>query len=97
MGHGTDRLRVGGVSPPGLRAALAAGLVLAAVAVPVALAGTVGSDATTSGVKNKVKKIQKHLAALQQQVDSLAQQTGPPGPEGPRGPLGPRPETRAAT
>jgi hypothetical protein len=65
-----------------------AAVILGLVIVPVAIAGASGG-ATASGLKGKVKQLQEQIAALQQQVNGLAQQTGPQGPQGPQGEQGP--------
>jgi len=70
-------------------AVLAAALVLVVSVVPVALAASDGSGAEPRSVKGKLKKLQEQVATLQQQLDSLSQQTGPQGPQGPQGPEGP--------
>jgi hypothetical protein len=71
----------------GVRAALGL-LLLGLIVVPIAVAGGGGSGATASSLKGKVKQLQQQLAALQQQLNGLAQQTGPQGPQGAQGETG---------
>jgi hypothetical protein len=73
-----------------MRALVGAIGVCALVVVPVAASASDGPDASASAsVKKTVKKLKKRLAALEQQVDAVAQQEGPQGPQGPQGPPGP--------
>ena len=69
------------------RLALGGATLLALIVVPVALAADEGGpQATTSGVKQKVKKLTQQVQQLQQQLDALASQPSPQGRQGHRGP-----------
>jgi outer membrane murein-binding lipoprotein Lpp len=66
---------------PALAAALFCLLVLAG-AVAAASGGSSGPTANASGLKKQVKQLKLQLAALEQKVNQLQTQPGPPGADG---------------
>jgi hypothetical protein len=73
-------------------------LLLAATATFALLVGSLAASSANAGgdratvsasVKKKIKKLNKKVSLLQQQLDEVSKQPGPQGPQGPQGSQGP--------